>query len=127
MKKFICLIIVFMYFSVIGSEEEAGAKCINSDTPKRDEAYTTIDLSELNLVNGVMDVLPTREIGVQMVLESPAAFSASGLPEGLEMTPDGWLHGSITEEGRWEVVVTAYLLSSGETRTARFVIQCWYR
>ncbi|MFK7996646.1 MAG: hypothetical protein AB8B87_21095 [Granulosicoccus sp.] len=36
------------------------------------------------------------------------SYSASGLPPGLEIRPDGHIHGNPLEEGRYLVVVTAY-------------------
>lgn len=82
-----------------------------------------IDFSDLGVVNGVLKLSPGETVKqwIRTVPPSGATFSASGLPAGLSLTPEGRLYGSVAEIGTYPVTVTATL--DGYVATGMFTVE----
>ena len=84
-----------------------------------------IDFSGLGLVDGVLPLKPGEAVDLRIAATpSGTTFTATGLPEGLPLTPEGRLHGSVPAVGTYTVTVTATATApDGTTRVERFVIE----
>ena len=83
----------------------------------------TIDFSGLNLVDGVLELKPGEPVDLKIdATPEGTKFTAVGLPDGLSLTPEGRLHGSVPSVGTYTVTVTASA-PDGTTRTEKFVVE----
>ena len=83
----------------------------------------TIDFSGLGLVDGVLPLKPDETVDLKVTATpSGTTFTAAGLPDGLTLTADGRLHGSVPAVGTYEVTITA-TAPDGTTRAERFVVE----
>ena len=82
-----------------------------------------LDFSGLGLDGGTLKLKPGDAVDLT-IAATPAGttFTATGLPKGLILTPDGRLHGSVPNVGTYTVTVTA-TAPDGTTRVERFVIE----
>lgn len=70
----------------------------------------SIDLSGLNLEDGIMHLTLGESVDIEITSNQPdAVFEAEGLPEGLTLSEDGILTGAAEETGEYHVIVTATL------------------
>ena len=91
--------------------------------PPAIEVEVEIDFSGLGLVNGVLPLKPGEAVDLRVTATpSGTTFTATGLPEGLTLTPDGRLHGSVPAIGTYEVTITA-TAPDGTTRVEKFVVE----